>query len=392
MKSINTIDLFCGAGGLSHGFEMEDDRFNVVCAIDRIAAATKTVELNKPKCTTITDDIRKIHPQCVADKVGCNEIDLIVGGPPCQGFSSLRPFRSSDKEDLRNTLFEQFALFVHYFRPKVIVMENVVGLVTHKNGNTLDEVQKCFSRLGYKSEWMILNAAHYGVPQKRERFVLIGTSESGPILFPKPTHHYSGNGIGHRNKNKMVASDHSLPNAVTVAEAIDDLPIIHSGQHADSYQDLPNNSYQEERRKRTKVLTLHVASNHSDKMLEIIKYSGDNIKCIPKHLITSGFSSCYSRLNPNEPSTTITVKFRSPSSNKCIHPFLDRSITPREAARIQSFDDDFKFHGSLTDISTMLGNAVPPLLGRAIARSVLSIIDNKRNNYLYAPEKKDICP
>ena len=155
-----------------------------------------------------------------------------------------------------------------------------------------------------------------------------------------------------------------------------DLPEIPSGGSCEQYTKPPLTDYQRERRNGCKLLTLHKATDHSEKMLEIIKHSGKNIHSIPKELITSGFSSCYSRLDGNEPAVTITVNFVHPASNRCIHPRLHRALTPREGARLQSFDDDFDFFGNRSQIVKQIGNAVPPLLGKAIAeelsRSVLS--------------------
>ena len=148
------------------------------------------------------------------------------------------------------------------------------------------------------------------------------------------------------------------------------MPQIASGETSNRYTSAPETKYQIDRRRDTKDLKLHIATKHSDKMMEIIKHSGKNIHCIPKHLITSGFSSCYSRLDADEPSVTITVNFVHPASNRCIHPVLNRALTPREGARLQSFDDNFEFFGSRTQITKQIGNAVPPLLGKAIADTI----------------------
>ena len=174
--------------------------------------------------------------------------------------------------------------------------------------------------------------------------------------------------------------------AVTVRQAIDDLPPIKSGEVTTHYSSRPKNAYQRDRRKDVPddQLTLHNATKHSKKMLEIIRYSGDNIKCIPEGMVTSGFSSSYSRLRGDEPAVTLTVNFVHPASNKCIHPDLDRALTPREGARIQSFDDDFIFAGNRTQIVKQIGNAVPPLLGKALAKSVLEALEGS------VPEEKSI--
>jgi DNA (cytosine-5)-methyltransferase 1 len=270
-------------------------------------------------------DIRTIEPSEISDQLGKQKVDVIIGGSPCQGFSSLRPNRGTNHNDDRNNLFLNFARFVEFFWPKVFVMENVVGLITHNKGDTLDRIHEEFWSLDYNLDWKILNAASYGVPQKRERLIMIGSRDNAAIVFPKPSHFYDGRVIGHTDKSRFISPDPSKPTALTVADAISDLPELKSGQFAEEYDKPARNDYQRGRRNGTKRLSLHRASNHSEKMLEVIEHSGESIACIPKHLITSGLSSCYSRLAADEPSTTITVKFQSPASSKCIHPSQDRT-------------------------------------------------------------------
>lgn len=315
-------------------------------------------------------------------KLRRGELGLIIGGPPCQGFSSIRPFRSATADDPRNNLFEQFANFVNYFRPRALVLENVVGLATHKRGEVIAQIADCFTALGYDCDWRIHNAANFGVPQRRERLILIGVEKGGKIVFPEPTHENDGTTIGHKNRTKMVLSEmdlfstRKLTPPVTVLDAIGDLPQIRSGETATEYNRDPYHPYQRDRRNGTRTLGLHFATTHTPKMLEIIKHSGKNIASIPKHLITSGFSSCYSRLDGNVTSVTITVNFVHPASNRCIHPVCDRALTPREGARLQSFDDDFKFAGNRSQIVKQIGNAVPPLLGRAIGEALAPMLND----------------
>lgn len=371
--AIKIFDLFCGTGGFSKGFENASSRvFSAVFGNDYLPVAIETFKLNHKDAFALCGDIRKIRCEDVQKKLQLKkgDLDVIIGGPPCQGFSSIRPFRSSNEDDPRNTLFEEFARFVNFFRPKALVLENVVGLATHKGGETLGQIQECFSRLGYSCEWKILNAAHFGVPQRRERLVLIGMQNGGKIKYPEPIYASGEPIIGHRDKNKMLLAKKSLPNAISVMDAIGDLPAIESGESASSYDKKPKNDFQKERRRQARKLTMHDSTKHSPKMLEIIKYSGPNIYCIPKHLISSGFSSCYSRLDADKPSVTITVNFVHPASNRCIHPLRNRALTPREGARIQSFDDDFIFAGNRSQIVKQIGNAVPPVLGQRIAESL----------------------
>ncbi len=378
------FDLFCGTGGFSKGIEKSaGGGYEIVLGIDLLPASVETFRLNQPSAFALAADIRRVHCADVMEKARFKrgELDLIIGGPPCQGFTSIRPFRSSDEDDPRNTLFEQFANFVNYFRPKGFVLENVVGLATHNGGRTINEMEECFVGLGYECEWKILNAAHFGIPQRRERLIFIGVEKGAEIRFPVPSHRSDGATIGHKDHSKMLvpADDLFSPRpdlkpAVTVMDAIGDLPTVKSGESAVKYAKDPKTDYQKERRNGCEELTLHYSTAHTPKMLEIIRHSGKNISYIPANLISSGFSSCYSRLDGDLPSVTITVNFVHPASNRCVHPVCDRALTPREGARLQSFDDDFRFAGNRSQVVKQIGNAVPPLLGRAIGESLARVL------------------
>jgi DNA (cytosine-5)-methyltransferase 1 len=386
VSTVNSVfDLFCGTGGFSAGFEAAyRGQYRTALGIDILKDSLATFAANHPGAHTLRQDIRTVSCSDIERLTGVKrgKLGVLIGGPPCQGFSSIRPFRSSGEDDPRNTLFEQYVNFVNYFRPPVFVMENVVGLATHNNGETIEQIQECFASAGYDCEWRILNAAHFGVPQKRERLILIGAERGLRIVFPTHTHICNSSTIGHRNKSRMHLPDelplfsrgHQLPQALSVMDAIGDLPQIESGEMATEYDRPPENAYQSARRSRSRSLKLHESTRHSPKMLEIIRHSGPNISYIPKHLISSGFSSCYSRLDSDDPSVTITVNFVHPASNRCIHPIADRALTPREGARLQSFDDDFEFRGTRSQIVKQIGNAVPPLLGQAIGAAVAEML------------------
>lgn len=391
---LSVIDLFCGTGGFSKGFE-NTGCFDVVFGIDLLPQSIETFKLNHPKAKAVAGDIRQCAPTRVARDLGLTRgaVDVVIGGPPCQGFSSLRPHRGTGREDPRNSLFESFASYVNDLRPRAFVLENVVGLATFNKGQTIELMQEAFEAAGYDTDWRILNAAHYGVPQKRERLIMLGVQRGGPLRFPVPTHgggNAVGRTIGLRDRRRMqgvtpqaslfeseaAPTPHLLP-VVTVLDAIDDLPVIGSGESSTEYDRPPRTAYQAARRGNTTELALHSSTRHTEKMIEIIRHSGPNISCIPPHLITSGFSSCYSRLAGDEPSVTITVNFVHPASNRCIHPKLDRALTPREGARLQSYDDDFRFFGGRAQVAKQIGNAVPPLLGQAIGVHVAAMIEGR---------------
>lgn len=382
--ALKVMDLFCGTGGFSKGFE-QTGLFEVAFGIDVLPLSVETFTLNHPAAHAVAGDIRK-HPRSqVADRPGLarGSVDVIIGGPPCQGFSSIRPHRSTNFDDPRNTLFEEFAAYVGFWRPRVLVFENVVGLATHNGGADLDAVQEEFALLGYETDWRILNAANFGVPQKRERLILIGVERGARIVWPSPTHGGRFRTIGHARRDRMISPQQpdlfvdapALPPALTVADAISDLPPVASGSAATRYTRKPRNDYQAARRRGSSTLTLHQSTRHTEKMMEIIRHSGPNISFIPKHLISSGFSSCYSRLGADEPAPTMTVNFVHPASNRCIHPTQDRALTPREGARIQSFDDSFLFAGrNRSTIAKQIGNAVPPLLGQSLGYAVAGML------------------
>jgi DNA (cytosine-5)-methyltransferase 1 len=389
---LKIMDLFCGTGGFSKGLE-DSGRFEVVFGVDLLPVAVQTFRLNHVDAAGVIADIRSMPPEKVETEFGIAQgtIDVIVGGPPCQGFSSIRPHRSMKRDDPRNSLFREFARYVEYFRPRAFVLENVVGLASYQGGATLEVMEEAFARAGYTTDWRILNAAQYGVPQKRERLILLGTEQGSHLSFPAPNH-WGGKGttrtIGVRDRKRMHGASQAnlfdsdseqrnLLSVVTVADAIDDLPQIGSGEKATEYDKSPRTSYQAARRREAAQLELHASTRHTERMLEIIRHAGSNIASIPPHLISSGFSSCYSRLAADEPSVTITVNFVHPASNRCIHPTLNRALTPREGARLQSFDDDFRFSGTRAQIVKQIGNAVPPLLGRALGCHLAELLGER---------------
>nr|WP_255594759.1 DNA (cytosine-5-)-methyltransferase [Acidovorax sp. sif1233] len=370
-KRWRVLDLFCGAGGLSYGFE-QTGSFVTIGGIDLLPDRIATFTANHEHALGIAGDIRETNPQVIGRAAG--NIDVIVGGPPCQGFSSIRPFRALTESDQRNSLVEHYVLMLAGLNPRWFVFENVVGLVTHEGGEKLNAILTAFKEMGYSTSWRIINAASFGVPQNRERVVIVGNRVGVDFIWPSPTHYVSYRSMAGRRAELMSSIELEktvLQPAVTVIDAIGDLPAVASGDEVTAYSSNDKlTDFQKTIRDGSTVLTWHKATKHSEKMMEIIRHSGSSIKDLPAGMVTSGFSSCYSRLDADRPSNTITVNFVHPSSNRCIHPFQDRALTPREGARIQSFPDSFEFSGSTAQVVKQIGNAVPPLLGKIIAQAI----------------------
>ena len=365
---VPVLDLFCGCGGLSYSFD-QTNHFAVTAGLDLLGDRIETFRRNHPHAVCIQGDIREFSRKKLASLAMSPRV--IIGGPPCQGFSSIRPFRTLTEGDSRNTLVEEFVLVVSQLRPEWFVFENVVGLLTHGRGRAFRALLQGFEDAGYTMDWRVVNMALLGLPQVRERLVVVGNREGEVFTWPFPTHHYEGRSMAGNDAQRLEVAplfDGLLPPAVTVADAIGDLPSVASGMSAERYDDdMPASKYAKALRGDCDRLTLHKATRHTEKMMKIIRLSGANRFALPEGLTTSGFSSCYSRLDADRPSVTLTVNFVHPASNRCIHPEQDRALTPREGARLQGFPDYFEFAGTRAQIVKQIGNAVPPILGRAIA-------------------------
>ncbi|WP_298374957.1 DNA (cytosine-5-)-methyltransferase [Azospirillum sp.] len=378
------LDLFCGAGGFSFGLE-STGHFQVTGGIDILPDRIDTFRANHRLATAICGDIRFYPIKALADLALHPEV--IIGGAPCQGFSSIRPFRNLTENDPRNSLFEQFVLAVAAMRPEWCIFENVVGLLTHQGGVVLDSLLVALKEVGYRADWRVINAAHYGLPQNRERLIIVGSRDGAEFPWPIPTH-FSDNRSMAGKRAKIIPANplfQRLKPAVTVIDAIGDLPPISAGGAASQYAETANETdYARLMRGNCSHLTLHESTAHSGKMMEIIRLAGSNRSALPAHMTSSGFSSSYSRLDADKPSVTLTVNFVHPASNKCIHPFQDRALTPREGARIQGFPDSFEFCGSRAQIVKQIGNAVPPLLGRVIGKALATAMDARASELLEA--------
>lgn len=367
------FDLFCGVGGLSFGFEMHE-AFQVVAGVDLLSDRLQTFSSNHDAANAYGQDIRTISTYVLDDENP--RPFVVVGGAPCQGFSSIRPFRHVERNDPRNNLVEEFCRIIHELQPEWIVFENVVGLLTHNKGQTLQSIIGAFEEVGYQTSYKVINAAYYGLPQRRERLIIIGNRQGKPFKWPQPTHWCEHRSMAGQREcvlkplGEIFAQE--LQPAISINEAILDLPPVKAGECATVYRnDIESSQYAIFIRNAAQCLTMHEATLHSPRMLEIIRQAGTNIYALPEGTVTSGFSSCYSRLNGDEPSVTLTVNFVSPASNRCIHPEQHRALTPREGARLQGFFDTFKFIGTRSQIVKQIGNAVPPILGRIIAQSIL---------------------
>jgi len=365
------LDLFCGAGGFSFGLE-QTGRFAITAGIDLLPDRIETFAKNHPSATGIIADIRSFSVERLANEA--LQPELVIGGPPCQGFSSIRPFRTLTEGDPRNTLFENFILVVVTIRPRWIVLENVVGLLTHEGGTAFHQLLGGFADAGYQTDWRVLNAANYGLPQNRERLIVVGNTDGVTFEWPEPTHFSDHRSMAGKfgQKVERVSLFHSplLP-AVTVMEAIHDLPEVPAGGSADEYGiNVVLTDYERAMRNGSSRLTLHDATAHSDRMLKIIRMAGANRSALPEGMTSSGFSTSYSRLDADKPSVTLTVNFVHPASNKCIHPYQDRALTLREGARLQGFPDKFEFCGKRAHLAKQIGNAVPPMLGAIIGTAL----------------------
>ena len=340
-------DLFAGVGGMSQGFKMAGN-FDIAFAIEYDKDIAASYQRNHNQTDVYAKDISDIDVKLLHKKHP--NIDVIIGGPPCQGFSQKGKRLSLD--DPRNYLFQQFVRFVKEFKPKYFVLENVPNIVTTANGYFKDQIVSAFNQIGYDVTYGVLCAADYGVPQDRHRAVFLGQLGRLEVKLPQP----SGK-------------------KTTIREAIYDLPFIESGEGSEemAYDKPASSDYQKLMRGNTKTLYNHSATKHNAMALRrlsmIPKGAGKEV-LPPEERTKSIYSGTWSRMIEDDISVTITTRYDTPSSGRFTHPILDRCITTREAARIQSFPDSFVFYGTKTCQMKQVGNAVPPLLAKAIAEQI----------------------
>lgn len=376
------LDLFSGIGGLSFGLSSQSHKYSIVGAVDSDEYAAKTFNKNHSQDVAIQEDLSKLEPEeysKVSDLLA-EDIDIICGGPPCKGFSSVRPDRSDDSRDDRNYLYQFFFDYIEYFEPDIFVMENVPEVRTHTNdqGNRIfDSILSRCREIGYKFKWNLLNAAHYGVPQSRTRLILVGSiDEDCEIRFPKPNFKIQED-VDVKSASRLFEPDCERE-ALPVESVLKDLPVLEDNESDLSYLFEPSKiknkkqrEYVEYLRQGDPELSDHVTSKNGGLMKKRMSFAGEQKEDIPDYIApSSGYSSSYSRLYKGIPSTTLTTNLTTPSSTRCIHPYEPRAISVREGARIQSFPDRFDFCGPKTSVTSQIGNAVPPKLGEAIGRTV----------------------
>ncbi len=354
-KKLTVVDLFSGCGGLSLGLEQAG--FEIVMGTDFWKDSLVTFANNHPGAKVLEADITKLKTSAIEDSIGSKNLTLVVGGPPCQGFSLSGPRKFYDE---RNRLYLEFLRVVKELQPKGFVIENVPGLASLFDGQVKDRIIEEFSKLGYTVNAQIMNASDYGVPQNRRRIVFVGLKGKEKFEFPKPTHFNSEKGAPLLGKKK-----------ITVWEAIGDLPMLNKEMGAEEmpYPSKPFSEYQKLMRNGSKKIYNHVASAHTDITREIIALvpEGGNYKSLPeKFKKIRNFHVAWTRLHRNLPSPTIDTGHRHH-----FHPVANRVPTVRESARIQSFPDTFKFLGPKTSQYKQVGNAVPPMLAAAIGKELI---------------------
>jgi DNA (cytosine-5)-methyltransferase 1 len=399
------IDLFAGAGGFGLGFKMAG--FSVPVSLEIDAWACDTLRYNHSDMIVVQDDIRNLNSLSSVTNIYSSQPDVIIGGPPCQGFS-IAGRATKDPKDPRNTLFKNFAQWISFLEPKAFVMENVKGLLTRKNADgekVIDIIKQTFNEIGYFVEVWLLNAAEYGVPQIRERVFIVGNKIGNELGVPHKTH--SLKLVGKQNTQLSIFDTVDLLPAITLWDAISDLPKLEAceGVEEQAFSSKPQNEYQHWIRNYSQTLYNHVAMEHSQRLVERFKHIkwGESSSNVPlEHgarrrsgngdLSGINYDQNNRRLHPHKPSHTIAASFYA----NFIHPFQHRNLTAREGARVQSFPDTYRFMGKKTVVSHKLlqreerldekflcqynqvGNAVPPLLAKCIAS--------------HLKEKLQLCP
>lgn len=356
-KNYKVLDLFCGCGGISYGFQLAG--YSIVGGIDFNKDATETFKLNFPKANVKCVDITTVPDRTILQDY--SGIDIIVGGPPCQGFSTANRHQK-EIDDPRNKLFFEYLRFVKLLKPKIVVIENVRGILTRDNGYAKDRITELLTELGYSVNMQVLDASNYGVPQNRKRAIFVGINQK----YIKKTFDFS---------------TLKVEKKVTVKEAIGNL--YDEEFHIDEKVRLEPKAtcpYQVYLGKGSDYLFDHEIKYPANKVQQRISYvpQGGNWSNVPVNLWPSNrknrHSSAYKRLSENAQSCTIDT---GNAHSNYFHPLYNRIPTIRESARIQSFQDRFIFVGSRGSKYRQVGNAVPPLLAKAIADAIHNYLEEK---------------
>lgn len=366
-RKYKVIDLFSGCGGFSVGFRKAG--YDIVKAVEYDKNIALSYSHNHPKTVMYADDIVNIDDE---EHFEYNESDVIIGGPPCQGFSmagSRIRVNNSFINDPRNYLFRHYVNVVKIVRPKVFLLENVKGILSKDNGVIFNEIVDAFQDSNnfdgdkYYLHHRICKAVDFGIPQKRERVIMVGVLNNDfniDELFSKV-------------KEEMLCKDSTFFDFVTLKDAISDLP--NPTIDGNVFLETEKSLYQKFLRDGQSRVKNHIASNHNKLAIARMKNVkvGENWEVLSEN-IHSVHSGAYGRLAWNQPTMTITTRFDTPAGGRFIHPEADRTLTPREAARVQSFPDSFEFLGSKTLVCRQIGNAVPPKLAYFLACMVKKIL------------------
>ncbi|MDQ7089132.1 MAG: DNA cytosine methyltransferase [Methylococcales bacterium] len=400
MKTVRFGDVFAGAGGYSVGLRAAGLKESFAIEIDEWACETLA---NNLTCTVVNRDITKISDNEI---LALPEIDVLVGGPPCQGFSVAGPSQYGI-DDPRNNLFLHFLRVAELKKPYICIIENVPQLFTKKLSfgvTALDIIRLKFEELGYCVESTLLDSSNYGVPQSRKRAFIVAYFEGIKFKFPSPTH------TSELRQSSLFPDEHK--NKITVWEAISDLPQIEASEGKDSlvsYEFEAQNQYQHEMREQSNGITNHVAMKHTKRLIE--RFSkikpGQSLKDVPNEngqkvkytgeTSLKPYKSNNQRLDPNKVCLAIPASFQS----TFLHPYKNRNLTAREAARLMSFPDSYIFKGKRTCMSweknlsqyNQIGNAICPLLAKELGKScVKSLSDIDRSKFKYPTVVKRVTP
>lgn len=367
---MKVIDLFSGCGGLSLGFMQNG--YDVSKAVEFDPSIAETYRLNHPEVDVIVDDIRNID---LSGTFSHGDADVIIGGPPCQGFSMAGArIREGFIDDPRNYLFKHYFNVVKTVKPKVFVMENVKGIMTMQDGKIFEEILKIFTDKKmlngkpYHLYYKVVKAVEFGVPQKRERMIIIGTTIDN-VDFDS---------LWEKTREDICIENPHYFDVVSVEDAIGNLPTVTADGTIPNPE--PLTEYQKYLSSGSEYIQNHTKTNHSKVAIERMSkvLNGENFTVLEEK-INSVHSGAYGRLCWDKQAPTITTRFDTPAGGRFIHPCENRTLTPREAARIQSFPDDFVFYGKKTSVCKQIGNAVPPKISYFLAKLIKKILDGEDN-------------